>query len=89
MRFAQLVRMPHERLLGSLFDDYVTPSTAAMVEALVRDRDGGAAKAEVELVATDGTIIPVYVSVTLGWDEEHHLTCVITTTYRSRSATSR
>ena len=79
VRFAQLVRMPHERLLGSLFDDYVTPSTAAMVEALVRDRDGGTAKAEVELVATDGTIIPVYVSVTLGWDEEHHLTCVITT----------
>ncbi len=78
VRFTQLVQVPHERLLGSSFDAYVTPAAIAMVEALVRDREG-AAKAEVELVASDGTIIPVYVSATLGWDEEQHLTCVITT----------
>ncbi len=79
VRFAQLVRVPHERLLGTPIDRYVARSTVSMLEALVRDRSAGSAKAEVELVASDGTSVPVYVSATPGWDEEHQLTCVIAT----------
>ena len=74
-RFARLVRMPHERLLGSTLDAYVDSSSQAMLDALLRDR----AKAELELVGADGARVPVYLSATASWDEDHQLTCVIAT----------
>jgi PAS domain S-box-containing protein len=77
-RFADLVRTPHERLLGSTIGSYVAGSSEPMLEALLLER-GSSAKAEVELVAADGTHIPVYLSATASWDEDHRLTCVIAT----------
>jgi PAS domain S-box-containing protein len=78
-RFAKLVRVPHERLLGSMFGSYVARSSLAMLEALLRDRASSAAKAEVDLIAANGTHVPVYLSATASWDEDHLLTCVIAT----------
>jgi PAS domain S-box-containing protein len=77
-RFAKLLGVPHERLLGSMLEAYVPPAARSMVDALLQVREG-AAKAEVELVAADGTIVPVYLSATASWDEDHQLTCVIAT----------
>ena len=78
-RFARMVRTPHERVLGSTFETFVALSSLPMVDALVRDRAEGAAKAEADLVAADGTIVPVYLSATPSWDDENQLTCVIAT----------
>ena len=78
-RFARLVRTPHERVLGSMFNSYVAASSQPMLDALLRDRAPGAAKAEVEIIAGDGTAVPVYLSATASWDEDHQLTCVIAT----------
>ncbi len=77
-RFAKLVRIAHERLLGSMFSTYVESSSQRVIDALLRDR-AGSSKAELELVAADGTRVPVYLSATASWDEEHQLTCVIAT----------
>ena len=74
-RFAALVRMPHERLLGTSFDRHIAPASMPLVEALLRGR----MKAELEIVAADGTRVPVYLSATASWDEDHQLTCVIAT----------
>jgi PAS domain S-box-containing protein len=78
-RIAKLLRVPHERLLGSTFDSHVASSSLAMVDALLRDRVEGAAKAEADLVAMDGTVVPVYLSATASWDDDHQLTCMIAT----------
>jgi PAS domain S-box-containing protein len=78
-RFAKLVRMPHERLLGSMFHTYVADSSQTMLDALLRNSLKGAAKAEVEIIAADGALVPVYLSATASWDEDHQLTCVIAT----------
>ena len=73
-RFAKLVRVPHERALGSKIERYVAESSRAMLDAVLR---GSAA--EVEIVTADGVSIPVYLSATASWDEDHQLTCVIAT----------
>ena len=86
-RFARLVDIAHERLLGSKLDDYVAPASRPLVDAILRERTAGAAKAEVELVALDGRLLPVYLSATASWDEDHRLTCMIATDSRSRSET--
>jgi PAS domain S-box-containing protein len=78
-RFATLVRVPHEQLLGSSIDQYIASSSRTLVDALLRQRAAGAAKAEVEIVAADGRLVPVYLSATASWDEDHQLTCVIAT----------
>jgi PAS domain S-box-containing protein len=78
-RFARLVQVPHEQLLGSAFDTYVAGPSKAMLDALLRDSAGAASKAEIDIVAADGTLAPVYLSATPSWDEDHQLTCVIAT----------
>ncbi len=78
-RFGRLLRVPHERLLGTAFDAFVAASSQPMVDALLRDRSEGAAQAEVELLAADGTPLPVYLSATASWDQDHKLMCVIAT----------
>ena len=76
-RFANLVRVPHERLLGSAISSYVAPSSRARLEALLHER--ASAKAEIDMVTADGAVVPVYLSATASWDDEHALTCLIAT----------
>lgn len=76
-RFANLVRMPHERLLGSMISAYVSRSSQTMLDAVLRERTS--AKAEVDLIASDGTHVPIYLSATASWDQDQRLTCVIAT----------
>jgi PAS domain S-box-containing protein len=78
-RFAALVRVPLEAMIGSPLQAYVAPSSHEIVEAMLHHRSEGATKAEAELVASDGTRIPVYLSATASWDEIHQLTCIIAT----------
>jgi PAS domain S-box-containing protein len=78
-RFATLVKLPLERMIGAQIRDYVTEASLRTLEALLRGRAGSSAKAEVEMVATDGDKVPVYLSATESWSDDHQLTCVIAT----------
>lgn len=78
-RFANMVETPHMNVLGSTLDTYVASSMVPLLDALLRDRGAGAAKAEMELIAKNGTVVPVYLSATASWDKQEQLTCVIAT----------
>jgi PAS domain S-box-containing protein len=78
-RFATLVKLPLERMIGAQIRDYVTEASLRTLEALLRGRAGSSAKAEVEMVATSGDKVPVYLSATESWSDDHQLTCVIAT----------
>ena len=76
-RFAELVGVRLDLMIGSPLQRYVADSSRRLVDALLQTRGGAPSKAEVELVAEGGSRKPVYVSVSAAWDEE--LTCVIVT----------
>jgi PAS domain S-box-containing protein len=78
-RFAELVGVRLELMIGSPLGRYVSELSQRMVAALLHNRGGAPSKAEVELIASDGARRPVYVSVAAGWDEDLELTCVIVT----------
>jgi len=78
-RFAGLVGVRLDLMIGSLFLRYVADPSRRLVEALLQARGTAPSKAEVELVGSDGSRKPVYVSVAAGWDEDLELTCVIVT----------
>ena len=75
-RFAQLVGVGLEAMIGSPLREYVAEAWQPMVDALLKSDSG---KAEVELVDSHGVRRPVYVSATAGWDEELALCCLIVT----------
>jgi len=78
-RFADLAGARLETMIGSPLHRHVAEPSRRLVEALLQSRGGAPSKAEIELVAGDGTHRPVYLSVAAGWDEELELTCVIVT----------
>jgi PAS domain S-box-containing protein len=78
-RFAGLVGVRLDLMIGSLFLRYVAAPSRRLVEALLQSRGLAPSKAEVELVGSDGSRKPVYVSVAAGWAEDLELTCVIVT----------
>ncbi len=60
---AELLRMPLEKLLGSNFGDYIPPPERELFEALMSQGRLGASKGEVRLRATDGALVPAYLSL--------------------------
>jgi PAS domain S-box-containing protein len=78
-RFAELVGVQLDQMTGSPLQRYVAPISQPLVDALLETRGGAPAKAEVELVGSDGSRRPAYVSVAAAWDEDLALTCVIVT----------
>ncbi|MEO7732465.1 MAG: PAS domain-containing sensor histidine kinase, partial [Kofleriaceae bacterium] len=78
-RFAELVGVPLETMIATPLQRYIAESSRPLVEALLQTRGGAPSKAELALIAGDGTQRPVYVSVSAGWHEDAALTCVIVT----------
>jgi PAS domain S-box-containing protein len=80
-RFATLAKLPLERLIGSQVQLLFRGRSRPMLDALLRssERARGAASAEVELQATDGSPLPVYLSAAASWDAEVRLTYVVAT----------
>jgi len=86
-RFAELVGVRLDLLVGSPLQRYVADLSRPLVDALLQTRGGAPSKAEVLLVSSDGGRIPVYVSVAAGGDEDLELSCVIVTdlTFQKRN----
>lgn len=78
-RFALLIGTRLETLIGSSLATHAAEGSRKLVEALVGARGNGAVKAEVELVAADGTHIPVYMSATAASDDSMNLTSLVVT----------
>ncbi|MEO8699349.1 MAG: ATP-binding protein [Kofleriaceae bacterium] len=74
-RFASLIAIPLEKMIGSSLQDYVTDGK--LIEAILKTQIP--LKCEAELVAADGHRLPVWLSATAGWEADLQLTCVIIT----------
>jgi PAS domain S-box-containing protein len=62
-QLASLLAIPHERVIGSSFHDFVVPEDADILSALLTREPGIGAKCEVRLKAPGGAPVPVSLSV--------------------------
>ena len=62
-KLASILAIPHERMIGSSFHDFIVPEDADIFSALLTHKLGDGAKSEVRLKAPGGTLVPVSLSV--------------------------
>jgi len=62
-RFADMVRLPHEKVIGVPAREFVAPADRLAYDALIRRGQNHLAKAELLFCASDGTPVPTYCSV--------------------------
>ncbi|HZD39231.1 MAG TPA: PAS domain S-box protein, partial [Terriglobales bacterium] len=78
-KFSELVGLPHERVIGTAFESFVSPEYREMFRALLREACDGCAQAEMTLAAVDGMMLPVYCSFSpVQIDRLPCLCCVVT-----------
>jgi diguanylate cyclase (GGDEF)-like protein/PAS domain S-box-containing protein len=66
-RFAEMLRTPLEKVIGSDIHTWFAPESRLVLQTLLRKAAGENRREELALAATDGTLVPVYLSVS------HHL----------------
>ncbi|HEX5605519.1 MAG TPA: PAS domain S-box protein, partial [Candidatus Binatia bacterium] len=62
-RFAEMLRLPHEKVIGVLAREFVAPVDRPAYDSLIRRGQEYLAKAELLFCASDGTSVPTYCSV--------------------------
>jgi len=62
-KFASILKIPHERIIGSSLHDFIVPEDADIFSALLTHKLRDGAKCEVRLKAPGGTLVPVSLSV--------------------------
>ncbi|MBP1598543.1 MAG: histidine kinase [Acidobacteria bacterium] len=62
-KLASILAIPHERVIGSSFHDFIVPEDTDIFSALLTDESGARAKCEVRLKAPGGALVPVSLSV--------------------------
>ena len=62
-KLASILAIPHERMIGSSFHDFIVPEDADIFSALLAHELGAGAKSEVRLKAPGGALVPVSLSV--------------------------
>jgi PAS domain S-box-containing protein len=78
-RFAEMLRSPHERLIGVLAREFVAPADRHAYDVLIERAQTNLAKAELLLCAGDKTAVPTYCSVTsVSIDDQRWLCMVVT-----------
>ncbi|HEY5158890.1 MAG TPA: HD domain-containing phosphohydrolase, partial [Anaerolineales bacterium] len=80
-RFAEMLKTPLEKVIGSMIHTWVAPSDKMLSQALLRqDKPQASSRAEVRLLASDGTLVPVYLSINvLEKEERQGLLCMVLT----------
>lgn len=79
LRFAQMLRLPHEKALASSAHQYIKPEQSAQFTTLLRRGKLQTAKAEITLCAVNGSYIPTYITVGPLPDEVEGCLCLIVT----------
>jgi two-component system NarL family sensor kinase len=64
-RLASILAIPHERMIGSSFHDFIVPEDADIFSELLAHKKGGGAKSELRLKTSGGILVPVSLSVNL------------------------
>jgi two-component system, NarL family, sensor kinase len=62
-KLASILAIPHERVIGSSFHDFIVPEDANIFSALLTHKLADGAKREVRLKAPGGSLVPVSLSV--------------------------
>ena len=89
-RFADLLRASLEHVIGSTLADWAAPSSAAALGALLRDVGDLGSDGELTLERSDGSLMPVYMSLnTLAVGDLLELVCVVVTDLTKQKANER
>ena len=62
-KFASILAIPHERVVGANFHDFIVPEDADIFSALLTHKLGAGTKREVRLKTPGGTLVPASLSV--------------------------
>jgi PAS domain S-box-containing protein len=76
-KLASILAIPHGRVIGSRFHDFVVPEDADILSALLAYKPGGDTKYEVRLKASGGALVPASLSVNLLKLDEVYCFCII------------
>jgi PAS domain S-box-containing protein len=61
--FADMVRRPHEKVIGAAVAEFFPPSHRALFEAMVHGGRSRRVKGELPIQAADGSLLPVYLAI--------------------------
>ena len=78
-RLASLVKTPLKNLIGTDFKEFISPSDLTLFQALSQKANLGSGKAELTLIARDGTEVPVYLSINILNQKGVEVGCLIIT----------
>jgi len=76
-RFSDLVRTPHDRIIGTSFASFITPAYRDHFAVLISQHER--CRAEIELQGADGITIPIYASCNRISVEHSPVVCVVAT----------
>ncbi len=79
LRFAQMLRLPHEKVVASFVQQHVLPEQAVSFAALLRRGALQSARAEIALCAANGLVFPTYITAGPLPDEMEGSLCLIVT----------
>ncbi len=74
--FAEMLKMPIEKVIGFSANDLVGPSDRQVFADLLRQGEQGKAKAEITFRRADGTFVPVYCSISSVQIDEIRCLCL-------------
>jgi PAS domain S-box-containing protein len=77
--FAEILKMPIEKVIGSSANDFVAPSDRQLFVDLLRSGEQANAKAEITFRPTDGIFVPVYCSISPVEIDEVRCLCLTAT----------
>ena len=80
-RFAKMLKLPLERVMGGRMEDFVTPGDHVLLATMLRE---GGGRAELTLTAGDATDVPALVSAILLRDEGPAAFCLSVTDLTER-----
>jgi two-component sensor histidine kinase len=79
LRFAEMLKIPHERVLASRVGDMVLPAQAGLFRELVRAGTKKSARAEITLLTGENKPLPTYLTLSPLPDEVEGCICMIVT----------
>lgn len=83
-RFADMVGVPLERVIGSSFYQFVSEPVCPVLEELQGEKDAGGYRRECELISVNGTTVPVQLSVRPMTADGVRRLCIIATDISGR-----
>src|SRR3989338_4680108 len=79
-RFAEMIKMPLEKVIGATIHPWIEPDSQQILQSLLSKGAGEKRREQLDLTASDGTRVPVYLSVSnLLLDEMPDSYCLVAT----------